>query len=174
MLVGRFCKLSISRFQCQFCKCDFRFPLTKSSSCIPCNRKSFDEVRLWLAPTRRKIQGNVIQWTVISVGGCIITVQLYYYNNPAQVEQDPNTIARDQQLRSLVQCMLIFREIGLDLQDGRMPDGTMICGDSPALNVVRNEDGVLHIYHPNPQYYGYKEISVSNEVPEPSIIRIQP
>ncbi|MFT4817331.1 MAG: hypothetical protein ACI8XU_000177 [Kiritimatiellia bacterium] len=34
-------------------------------------------------PTRRKIQSNVFQWAVIAVGGCIITAQLYYYNNPA-------------------------------------------------------------------------------------------
>lgn len=53
-----------------------------------------------------------------------------------------------------------------------MPDNNLICADSSAENIVRNEDGVLHIYHPNSQYYGYKEIPISDEVPEPSIIRI--
>jgi len=124
--------------------------------------------------THSKKTGKAIQRAVIVVGVCIISAQLYFYNNPTQVQQDPSAIAREQQLSSLVQCMLIFREIGLILQDGRMPDSSMICADSPVLNGVRNEDGVLHIYHPNPQYYGYGEISVSNEDPEPNVIRIEP
>jgi hypothetical protein len=124
-------------------------------------------------PTRRKIQSNVIQWAVIAVGGCIISTQLYFYNNPAQVQQDPSAIAREQQLSSLVQCMLIFREIGLILQDGRMPDNNMICADSDTANVVANEEGSIRLFHPNPQYYGYDEISVSGADAQPRLVRIE-
>lgn len=124
-------------------------------------------------PTRRKIQSNVIQWAVIGVGGCIIAAQLYFYNNPAQVQQDPSAIAREQQLSSLVQCMLIFREIGLILQDGRMPNGDMLCADSTAANIAVNEEGSIRLFHPNPQHYGHKEISVSAVDAAPRLVLLE-
>ena len=124
-------------------------------------------------PGRRKQNNTIVPAVVIGICSCIIALQLYLYSNPAAVEQDPAAIARQQAISSLVQCMLVFREIGLILQDGRMPDNTMICADSTVPNVVSNAEGTLRISHPNPQHYGYAEISVSDEDPEPRISRIE-
>ena len=121
-------------------------------------------------PTRGKNNSKAIQWAVIAVAGCIISAQLYFYSNPPRVEQLPGAIAREQQLNSLVQCMLVFREIGLVLQDGRMPSNNMLCADSTAANISRNEEGSIRYYHPNPQNYGYEEISVSDSDPEPRLV----
>ncbi len=127
----------------------------------------------FILPGRRKQKNRILPVVVIGLCLCIIAVQLFLYTNPAPVDQDPAAIARQQTIGSLVQCMLIFREIGLILQGGRMPDRTMLCADSPVPNVVSNVDGILRISHPNPQYYGYAEISVSNDNPEPRLVRIE-
>ena len=125
-------------------------------------------------PSGRSGNNNkIIQAALIGLSVCFIAVQLFLYSNPAQPEQDAATLARQQAIGSLVQCLLVFREIGLILQDGRMPDNTMICADSPVPNVVNNENGIVRISHPNPQFYGYSEISVSDETPEPNIIRAE-
>lgn len=124
-------------------------------------------------PTHRKSGSTFIQWTVVAVGACIIAAQLYFYASPPQVQQDPVDLAREQQLSSLVQCMLVFREIGLILQDGGMPGNNMRCTDSEAANISGNEDGSIRFYHPNPQYYGYAEISVGASEPEPRIVRAE-
>ena len=121
--------------------------------------------------TRRKGSSKAIQWAVIVVAFCIISAQLYFYNSPPLVQQEPAALAREQQLNSLVQCMLVFREIGLVLQEGRMPSNNMRCADSAAANILRDEGGSIRFYHPNPQYYGYEEISVGDDSPEPNIIR---
>ncbi len=125
----------------------------------------------FIPPTRRRGSSKVIQWAVVVVGFCIISSQLYFYSRPAEVQQDPSALAREQQLNSLVQCMLVFREIGLTLQEGRMPSNSMLCADSAAANILRNEEGGIRFYHPNPQYYGYAEISVGDESAEPKLVR---
>lgn len=124
-------------------------------------------------PTRSKNRSKAMQWAVIAVGGCIIAAQLFFYNNPPLVEQQPAAIAKELQLNSLVQCMLIFRGIGLILQDGRMPENNMLCADSDVENVVANEGGSIRFYHPNPQYYGYAEISVGATDVEPRLVRAE-
>jgi len=121
-------------------------------------------------PTRSKNYGKAIQWAVVAAGGCIIAAQLFFYSNPPAVEQQPGAIAKELELNSLVQCMLIFRKIGLILQDGRMPDGNMLCADSAAANVIVNEEGSIRLFHPSPQYYGHKEISVSAADVAPRLI----
>lgn len=124
-------------------------------------------------PTRHRNNNRKIQYAVTAIAVSIISVRLFLYTNPAQVEQDPATAARQQALSSLVDCMLVFREIGLVLQSGRMPGSDLICADSAIQNVVAEEEGSMRIYHPNPQFYGYREISVSDDEPEPRIIRAQ-
>lgn len=121
--------------------------------------------------TRSKTGSRSIQWAVIAACFAIITAQLYFYNSPVQVQQDPAAIARDRQLDALVRCMLVFREIGLTLADGRMPSNALRCADSAAANIQGNEDGVMRFYHPNPQFYGYREISVAADAPEPRLVR---
>lgn len=124
-----------------------------------------------VSPGRKKQDNKVIPIVVIGICACILAVQLYLYSNPAQVEQPPELIAQQRALDSLVQCMLLFQQIGLVLQEGRMPDNSMTCADSSTPNVVSNVDGTLRISHPNPQHYGYAEISVSDADPEPRVIR---
>lgn len=121
-------------------------------------------------PTRRKSSSKAIQWAVITASFCIITAQLYFYSSPPQIQQEPSALAREQQLNSLVQCMLVFREIGLILQEGGLPGNDMRCADSAAANISRNEEGTIRFYHPNPQYYGYEEISVGDDSPEPKLV----
>ncbi|PCI06804.1 hypothetical protein COB72_11385 [bacterium] len=122
------------------------------------------------SPATRKNPSKAIQWAVVIVSGCIISAQLFFYSNPPLVEQQPSAIAKELQLSSLVKCMLLFREIGLILQDGRMPESDMLCADSDAANVLVNEGGNIRFYHPNPQHYGYEEISVGNTDAEPRIV----
>ena len=125
-------------------------------------------------PSRRKKDNKLIPAVVIGISVCIISVQLYFYSNPRQVDQDPAALARQQAVGSLVQCLLVFRQIGLTLQEGRMPDSTMVCADSSQPNIIRSEDGTPRIWHPNPRYYGYEEISVSGEQPEPRLVQTAP
>jgi len=125
----------------------------------------------FLRPAPSKGFSKTIQWGVIVAAVAIISAQLYFYNNPAQVQQDPEALAREQQLSSLVQRMLVFREIGLVLQERCMASNEMRCADSAAANIIRNEDGNIRLYHPNPQYRCYEEISVADSSPEPNIVR---
>lgn len=117
---------------------------------------------------------NIIPAIVIGICVCVISVQLYLYSNPIQVEQDPDALAREQAIASLVQCMLVFREIGLLLQNGGLPDDSMRCADSSVANIVSNVDGVVRVSHPNPRYYNHREISVSSTSPEPRLVRLTP
>lgn len=129
------------------------------------------EAESFVSPGQRQKNNKLIPSVVIGLSACVIAVQLYFYNNPSPVEQDPAALARQQAIASLVECMLVFREIGLTLQDGRMPDGSLVCNDSSVPNVVSNEGDSLRISHPNPQYYGYAEISVSGDEPEPRLLQ---
>lgn len=125
------------------------------------------------AATRRKNGSKTIQWAVVVVGFCIISAQLYFYSSPPLVQQEPSALAREQQLNSLVRCMLVFREMGLVLQEGRMPSNDLRCADSTDENILRNEEEGIRFYHPNPQHYGYAEISVSDSNPEPTLVRAE-
>lgn len=133
-----------------------------------------DETDEFTPPGRSKKVNKLVPAAVIGLCGCVIAVQLYLYSNPGPVERDPAAVARELAVASLVDCLLVFREIGLTLQDGRMPDESQVCADSPQPNVIRNEDGVPRIWHPNPRYYGYEEISVSATEPEPRVVQLAP
>lgn len=142
--------------------------LERPKSTLTVDESEADE---FVPPSRRKSGSKTLQWAVIAIGACIISAQLYFYSNPGQVQQDPTAVALEQELNSLVQCMLVFREIGLILQEGRRPVNDMGCADTSEANIVRDDEGSLRFYHPNPQYYGLVEISVSEDNPEPRIVR---
>lgn len=118
-------------------------------------------------PANKKLNPRSIQLTIILVCTLAATVQLYIYNNPSNTPRDPLTLQRELAITSLVDCLTIFGEIGLILSRGEKPATDLRCNDSYEPNRLIDNGDEIRIVHPNPQNYGYKTISVSNQNPVP-------
>ncbi|MEX0962744.1 MAG: hypothetical protein WDZ52_01705 [Pseudohongiellaceae bacterium] len=66
-------------------------------------------------------------------------------------------------------CVQIFWEIGAILQDGREPEPSMRCQETPAINIVTRAGDDLIVRHPNPRALGFSELSVSRSNPTPRV-----
>ncbi len=119
----------------------------------------------------KKSNYKSLQLIVIVASVSVIAVRLYFFSNPISIQRDPELLAREQALTSVVQCLLIFREIGLRLE--REGDQTAVaelrCADSDVPNIITIDGDNIRISHPNPAIYGYSEIFVTNHDAEPKL-----
>jgi hypothetical protein len=83
---------------------------------------------------------------------------------------DNEFAAREQQMSSLAQCLIVFRQIGVRLAAGEDPQPTMTCPDNLGPNRVRRTGDDIIVSHPAPQNYGFSRIEVSRRDPEPRLI----
>ncbi len=113
---------------------------------------------------------KVVVWGVILAFATIGAVQLYRYGNPSGVGLTAAEQARNQQLVSMVQCAGVYRQIGLLLAESRNVPADLLCMAQPAPHIVTRDGDLVKYSHPNPQVFGYTEISVTNANPQPNMI----
>lgn len=69
------------------------------------------------------------------------------------------------------QCIQNLWQISKGLQEGKMPDGRLVCPASQKpYSVIKTEDDVM-VRSPNPEQYGFKDIRVSKKKPVPELIQ---
>lgn len=100
-----------------------------------------------------------------------VGVPLYFYGNPRIVLPESPTRERENAVITLLQCLLVFRQIGEQMQAGLEPDISLQCASPSGPNVLRRDDGEIRVSHPNPQLYGYRAIYVTNVNPEPVLLQ---
>ena len=123
------------------------------------------------APYKKKQGPKWIGKLVLAILSIAIAIPLYFYAYPAYVEIDSPTKEREQSVTALMQCLLVFRQIGELMQSGQEPDMSLQCASPSGPNIVRRNDTTIRVSHPNPQLYGVREISVTNLNPEPVIVQ---
>ena len=119
-------------------------------------------------------QGRSYRW-LLQLGVVLLLlavgIPLYFYAYPKIELEDSPVRAREEQISGLMQCLLVFRQLGEQMQSGLEPDMSLQCASPSGPNILRRNDTVIRILHPNPQLYGVQEISVSNASPEPVIVQ---
>lgn len=120
--------------------------------------------------TRKKSSSNILQWLIIAASFAFISFQLYNASNSDFVPIDDETRARELAITSLAECLLVFRRIGEILASDGMPDESLRCDQSTAANIVTPIGNDIQISHPHPDFYGYSQIYVSKNNPEPTLI----
>lgn len=122
------------------------------------------------AKPKKKSNAVTIQWGIIVVCFSVMAFQLFRSQSDTFVPIDEETRARELAIDSFAQCVLLFREIGVELAAGRPPDPSMVCDSSGAANIIEEIDGDVRVSHPHPDFYGYSQIYVSRDNPEPTLI----
>ena len=111
----------------------------------------------------------VVQMAIIGV--CVLLIAARYLLMPGTGEPaDSSAAVREQVATSAVSCLLVFRQIGLQLVANQPHDPSLVCSDSPVPNRVSRDGGTVRVSHPNPEVYGFREIWVSNESPDPVLV----
>lgn len=119
---------------------------------------------------KKKSNAKQIQLGIILACFGIMAFQLYRSQSDTFVPVDPETLARELAISDFAQCLILFREIGQVLADGGIPGESMRCDQSTAANIVEEIDGDVRVSHPHPDFYGYSQIYVSRNNPEPTLI----
>ena len=122
------------------------------------------------AEPKKKSNAKHIQLGIIFICFGVMAFQLYRSQTDTSVPIDPETSAREVAITSFAQCLMVFRQIGLVLENGEMPGESMRCDEPEAANIVEQVGGDVRISHPDPELYGYSEIYVSRNNPEPVIV----
>jgi hypothetical protein len=120
-------------------------------------------------PPARKINPAAVQISIIGLCLVILAGRLLFFSgsgsNATSSEQDLVT----QQMTSLAQCLIVFRQIGVELAEtGTAP--TLTCPDAAGPNRIQQTNGDTVVSHPAPQLYGFSSIEVSRLDPEPRLV----
>ena len=122
------------------------------------------------SPGRRKSNFKALQWTIIAASLIFVSVRMFFFSAPTSQSLAEPVIARQIALTSFAQCLLVFREIGVSLASGTNAQNTPRCADSDRANIVTTIGNDIRVAHPNPGFYGYRQISVSRNNPDPTLI----
>lgn len=122
------------------------------------------------AKSANKSKAKHIQLGIIFLCFGVMAFQLYRSQTDSFVPIDPEIRARELAITSFTQCLIVFRQIGLVLERGEMPGESMRCDESGAANIVEQVNGDVRVSHPHPDFYGYSQIYVSRNNPEPTIV----
>ncbi len=120
--------------------------------------------------SKKKSFGPQMQWTIIVACMGFLIYRIYFYSTIDFVPLDDETRARELAITSISECLLIFREIGQILERGNMPAESLRCDQSGTPNIVTEAGGDIKISHPHPDFYGYNEIFVTRNNPEPTLV----
>jgi len=113
---------------------------------------------------------QTFQWGVIILASGIILYQLFFASRSDFVPMDTAAIIQQNAAVPFNRCVSIFREIGSLLRVNEMPDETLRCDESGTPNIISREGGDITISYPHPDFYGYTQIFVSRNNPEPTLI----
>jgi|TARA_Y100000031_G_C8204053_1_gene377714 hypothetical protein len=103
-----------------------------------------------------------------SVGMIFISLLLYAY--PRLFEFDSEAAAAREAAHALENCLYLFQEIGMILEENELPDESLRCSESLTQNVVSRNGDEVRVSHPNPQFHGYSQIYVTNYEHEPILV----
>lgn len=121
-------------------------------------------------PKEKKSYRPQLQWTIIVACLGFLIYRLYFYSPIDFVPLDDETRARELAITSLSECLLVFTQIGQILARGNMPAESLRCDQSGTPNIVTESGDDIKISHPHPDFYGYLEIFVTRNNPEPTIV----
>lgn len=121
------------------------------------------------SPRRGKLNPVTVQVSVIGLCFVVLAVRLLFFSGPASNAVDSGQDLASQQMTSLAQCLIVFRQIGVELAEtGSAPE--LSCPDAAGPNRVQQLDADIVVSHPQPQIYGFSRIEVSRLDPEPRLI----
>ena len=134
--------------------------------------QTYDEAELEKAKKENKNTGPLLNIVIIAICGIILAARLLFFTTPdaSTAAMSSANAAQLQNMTALAQCMVQFREIGLDLAAGQMPAADMTCPDSSANLIIRQTADDVIVEHPAPETFGYSEISVSRSDPNPRVL----
>lgn len=116
---------------------------------------------------------RITVWFVAVATAVICSVQMFRYSNPELAALSPIEQQQNEQLYSLAQCAVVYKQIGLMLNNGQEPPEGLVCSGQEAPHIITQQGDLVRFSHPDPGQYGYAEISVSNDNPEPILIALE-
>lgn len=135
--------------------------------------QEYDEAILEAA---KKKESNSTLWQVLTIAACgvILGVRLVFFSGPSG-NAPPMTPEVAQQVRilsSLGECLAIFQSAAVSLRAGEPLDPLLACPDSRNQPlIVRDTGDDVIVSHPAPENLGYREISISRNDPNPTLIQ---
>ena len=113
---------------------------------------------------------QLVQWLVI--GACMVFMSVRLLGFPGSTPDPAITDipVAELQLDSLVQCMLVFEEIGEILQSDEIPDPSLRCNPLDLEYIITRDGDDIRVSHPDPSIYGVNELFVSKSNPTPNLI----
>ncbi len=117
----------------------------------------------------KKSNAKQIQWIVIVLCFSVMAFQLYRSQSGPAASLSPELQQREIAISAFAQCLMLFREIGVILENGGTPDESMRCENSGAI-LAEQIDGGIRISHPSPESFGYSQLYVTRQNPEPVLI----
>lgn len=113
---------------------------------------------------------KLVQRLIIAVGMIATYAALYSFSHPGFLEGDADSRARRRAEIALTNCLYVFQEIGVVLEENQMPDPSLRCADSSTANIITRSGNSIRVSHPNPQFHGVSEIFVTNTSHEPVVV----
>jgi len=117
-----------------------------------------------------KDKDRIIIWFAGAMSFGMIFFSLLLYAYPRVFEFDAEAAAARVAAHALEDCLYLFQEIGMILEENELPDESLRCTESIAQNVVSRNGDEVRVSHPNPQFHGYSQIYVTNYEHEPILV----
>jgi len=103
---------------------------------------------------------------VLVLGG--VGTSLYFYANPSPIAvQESPSREREEAATALMQCLLVFRQIGEQLAAGQEPDMSLQCAPPSGPNRLERDEDTIRVSHTDPQLFALETLYVTNLDPEP-------
>lgn len=125
---------------------------------------------------RRDDNGVKLQLIVIGICAVIMVVRLVIFGGPITTASDPNqqlsaeAQAQIQRITSMAECLAMLQEIGQTLAAGELPAAGISCPNSLQPLLVRETADDIIVRVPQPELYGYADILVSRQDPNPRLV----
>lgn len=125
---------------------------------------------------RRDDNGVKLQLAVIGICAVIMIVRLLFFGGPLGSGPDPNAQlsaeaqAQIQRITRMAECLAMLQEIGQTLAAGERPAAGVTCPNSLQPLVVRETADDIIVRVPQPELYGYADILVSRQDPNPRLV----
>jgi hypothetical protein len=120
----------------------------------------------------KKIKNRIVfQWLVLIACLCIIAYQIpvFFSINSSGEKPLRNGAYDTDDLTD--QCIKNLWQISRLIQEGEMPNTSLVCPASNKPYDVIRTDGDIIVRSPNPELYGFKDIQVSKKKPIPELIK---
>lgn len=125
---------------------------------------------------RRDDNGVKLQLGVIGICAVIVLVRLVFFGGPLDSAADPNqqlsveAQAQIQRITRMAECLAMLQEIGQTLAAGERPQAGVSCPNALQPLVIRETADDIIVRVPQPELYGYADILVSRQDPNPRLV----